>query len=287
MEVTLIDALRGAAIERMEGGVTYRCVPLEAIREAGHRFGTANREAAALGLDEGLVPLRYIKNMGTIGPEGQARLLRSKVVVIGAGGIGGQAAELLVRMGAGALSLVDPDVFDETNLNRQNFACGDVLGMPKVEVVRDRLLEIDQDVEVTAYRLAADAGNLPDLLEGASVVVDALDNLDDRLVLQEACSDADIVMAHGAIAGTSLQATTIFPGEVGLASFMPLGGGSEKTRGIEVETGNPATTPALAAVIQVQEAVSVILGREPALRGKLLYIDLEDWSVEFIELNGS
>lgn len=283
----LVDALRGGAKERVEGETSYMCVPIEAVRAAGSRFGVPDREAAALALDGGLVPLRYLKNMGTIGLEGQARLLRSNAVVIGTGGIGGLAAELLQRMGVGSLTLVDPDIFDETNLNRQNFACGDVMGMPKVEVVLDRLMEIDKDAQVTAHRVAADAGNLPGLLAGASVAVDALDNLDDRLVLQDACAAAGIVMAHGAIAGTSLQATTIYPGDVGLESFVPLSTDGEKTRGIEVETGNPATTPALAAVIQVQEAVRVMTGREAVLRGKLLFIDLEDWTVEFIVLSGS
>jgi molybdopterin/thiamine biosynthesis adenylyltransferase len=286
MEEAVLEALREAAVDRLEGGTTYRCLSMRAIRETALLLGLPGRELAAIGLENGFLPLRYVKNIGTLGLEGQAMLLRSKAVVIGAGGIGGQAAELLVRMGFGTVTLIDPDVFDETNLNRQNFACGDVLGMPKVEVVRDRLMEISHDVEVVAHRLAADRDNLPGLLEGAGVVLDALDNLDDRLLLQEAAAKQGVVMVHGAIAGSSLQVTTIYPGDPGIASFVPPREGSEKTRGIEVETGNPATTPALAAAIQVQEAVKVVLGREAALRGRMLYIDLDDWTFEFIELSG-
>ncbi len=285
MKEAVLEALREAAVDRLEGSTTCSCLSMRAIREIATHLGLPCRELAAIGLENGFVPLRYVKNIGTLGLEGQATLLRSKAVVTGSGGIGGQAAELLVRMGFGAVSLIDPDVFDETNLNRQNFACGDVLGMPKVEVVRDRLLEIDQDVEVTAHRLAADRDNLPGLLEGAGVVIDALDNLDDRLLLQEAAAKQGVVMVHGAIAGSSLQVTTIYPGDPGIASFVPPRVGTEKTRGIEVETGNPATTPALAAAIQVQEAVKALLGRESTLRGKMLYLDLEDWTFEFIELS--
>jgi molybdopterin/thiamine biosynthesis adenylyltransferase len=286
MDEKVLEALKGASTERLEGGVAYRCLALADIHGIARESGRSSRELSALALESGLLPLRYLKNIGTLGLDGQARLLRSMVVVVGAGGIGGQAAELLVRMGIGRLVLIDPDVFDETNLNRQNFACGGVLGMAKVEIVRERLLEINPDVEVTGVRTSAGRENLPGLLEGADVAIDALDSLDDRLLLQEACAGAGVVMVHGAIAGTSLQATTIYPGDRGLAGFAPLAASDGKTRGIEMETGNPATTPAVAAAIQVQEAVQVVLDRGPTLRGRMLYLDLSDWTVDFIELDG-
>jgi molybdopterin/thiamine biosynthesis adenylyltransferase len=254
------------------------------VGELAERFAVTSRDVAVLALENGVVPLRYLKNIGTVGLEGQSRLLRARAVVIGAGGIGGRASELLARMGVGRITLVDPDVFDETNLNRQGFSCEDAIGLPKVDIARDRLNEINCDVEVEMHRLAAGPGNLPDLLSGADVVIDALDNLDDRLALQEACRMRGVVMVHGAIAGTCVQATTVFPGDPGLEALHAPSGGVEKARGIEVETGNPATTPTLAAVIQVQEALKVILGTGETLRRRLLYLDLEDWTFEFIEL---
>lgn len=286
MDDQLEQALREAATQRDEGGVTYSCLSLESIRSLAPRFGLSSHELSAMALDEGFLPLRYVKNIGTMGLEGQARMLRSRVMIAGAGGIGGNAAELLVRAGVGRLALVDPDIFDETNLNRQNFACGDVLGMAKVEVVRDRLLEINHDVEVETHQVAGDKFNLPGLMSGAGVVIDALDSLSDRHVLQEACALSEVVMVHGAIAGSSLQVTTIYPGDPGLTLFAPMtDGGSGKVCGIELETGNPPTTPALAAAIQVQEAVNLIIGRGASLRGRMLYIDTYDWTVEFIDLD--
>ncbi|HEY5502082.1 MAG TPA: hypothetical protein VIJ97_02125, partial [Candidatus Anoxymicrobiaceae bacterium] len=77
---------------------------------------------------------------------------------------------------------------------------------------------------------------------------------------------------------------TIYPGEAGLEGMLPPTDGEGKAQGVEVETGNPATTPVLAAVIQVQEAVKVLVGTGTTLRGKMLYLDLEDWTFEFIEL---
>lgn len=280
----LLEAIRERASARPEGRDVYDCLALEAVASLALRFSVTPRSVSLLALENRVVPLRYLKNIGTVGIEGQARLLGSRVVVIGAGGIGGRASELLTRMGVGMITLVDPDIFDETNLNRQDFSCESAVGRAKVEVVRDRLAEINRDVEVEALRLTAGPGNLPGLLSGADVAIDALDNLDDRLALQEACRLQGVAMVHGAIAGTCLQATTVFPGDRGLEALHIPGKEGEKARGIEVETGNPAATPTLAAAIQVQEALKVILGTGEALRGKLLYLDLEDWAFEFIEL---
>lgn len=287
MDSKTIAALRLSVSRREEAGETRDCLTLGDIAAVATRAGVSTRELSAEALDNGLIPLRYARNVGTLGTDGQAKLLRSAAVIVGAGGIGGHAAEFLARAGVGRLRLVDPDRFEETNLNRQNFACGRVLGKPKVDVVRDMLQEINADVEVDALRTTATGENLPGLLDGADVALDALDSLTDRLVLQEACARAGVPMVHGAIAGNALQATTIFPGDPGLEGFSRGHEVDGKERGVEVETGNPATTPALVAAIQVEEAVKVILGREPGLRGRLLYADTSDWSVEFIELRGS
>ena len=285
MRDKLVAALAEAASQRPEGGRTYDCLALDAIGSLASRFGMSTGELSATALDNGFLPLRYVKNIGTIGLDGQARLLRAVVVVVGAGGIGGFAAEMLARLGVGKLKLVDPDVFDETNLNRQNFSCCDVVGMAKVDVVRDRILEISDDIVIETHRTAANSENLPALIEDASVAIDALDSLTDRFLLQEACARMGVVMVHGAIAGTALQVTTIHPGDPGLTSFAPVPKGEDgKAHGIELETGNPPTTPAISAAIEVEETVKVILGLGTTLRGKMLCLDTLDWSLDFIDL---
>lgn len=280
----LLEALEGAASARQEGRCQYRCLKLEDVSAIADRFGLSTRQVSGFALEHGVVPLRYLKNVGTVGLPGQARLLGSRVLLVGAGGIGGTAAELLARMGVGTILIADPDIYDETNLNRQNFACSSALGRSKVDVTAERLLEINCDVDVIRHKIEAGLHNLPDMLGSIDVAIDALDTIDDRLSLQRACAEAGVVMVHGAIAGTALQVTTVYPGDTGLEGILPSASGEGKTKGIEVETGNPATTPVLAAVIQVQEAVKVLLGTGETLRGKLLYLDLEDWTVEFIEL---
>jgi molybdopterin/thiamine biosynthesis adenylyltransferase len=280
----LLESIRASAVERQEGCELHKCISLRDVSDIAHEHGLETREVSIFALENGFLPLRYVKNVGTIGLDGQAKLLGSRVLLVGAGGIGGTAAELLARMGVGTIIIVDPDVFDETNLNRQNFACSDVIGLAKVDVASDRIMEINCDVQIVRHRMAADSHNLPGLIRGTDAVIDALDNLDDRLALQKACAETGVVMVHGAIAGTALQVTTVFPGDPGLTSFMPTTTGEGKARGVEVETGNPATTPVLSAVIQVQEAIKVILGLGTTLRGKMLYLDLADWAVEFIDL---
>jgi molybdopterin-synthase adenylyltransferase len=280
----LLELLEASAVDRDEGDTHFRCLTMAAVAKAAGEHGLTTREVTVFALEHGLLPYRYVKNVGTVGLAGQARLLGSRALVVGAGGIGGSACELLARMGVGTIVLVDPDTFDETNLNRQNFCCGDVIGQPKVDVVADRLLEINCDVDVIRRRMAADSDTLPSLLSGADVAVDALDSLDDRLTLQKACAAAGVVMVHGAIAGTSLQVTTIYPGDTGLVGFVPAADPGERTRGIEQETGNPSTTPVLSAVFQVEEAIKVILEIGTTLRGRMLYLDMEDWTFEFIDL---
>jgi len=280
----LLESLQEAAAPREEGCEQYRCLTLDDVSAAAARYGLATRQVSAYALERGLAPLRYLKNVGTVGLAGQAKLLESRALLVGAGGIGGTAAELLARMGVGTIVIADPDTYDETNLNRQTFACAGALGRWKVDVTAERLLEINCDVDVVRHPIVAGRNNLPDMLAAVDVVIDALDNIDDRLVLQRACADAGVVMVHGAIAGTALQVATIYPGEAGLEGMLPPATGKGKAQGVEVETGNPATTPVLAAVIQVQEAVKVLTGTGTTLRGKMLYLDLEDWTFEFIEL---
>lgn len=280
----LLRELRSASTACPEGLDTFRCISIETVARLSDEYGMPTGQVSIFALENGLLPLRYARNAGTIGLGGQARLLESKVMVAGAGGIGGNACEMLARMGVGEIVIADPDRFCESNLNRQDFSDERSIGLPKVSVLRERLTEINGDVGLKTHHLALDDDNLPRLLKNVDVALDALDSFEDRLALQRGCRNNGVVLVHGAIAGTCLQATTVYPEDPGVESLFRASAGNRKTRGIEVEVGNPATTPALVAAIQVQEALKVILGDRPALRGRLLYLDLDDWTVEFIEL---
>ena len=222
-------------------------------------------------LASGTVPERYLRNIGTVGIDGQIRLLRAKIAVVGAGGLGGMALELLARQGAGFLRIIDGDTFAVHNLNRQLVATAATLGENKAVAAVGRIAAVNPDTGTEAVPYMLDADNAAALLDGMDVAVDALDNIPSRLVLAAAAREAGIPLVHAAIAGFTGQVATIFPGDRSLERIYRTTAGA--SQGIEAVLGNPAATPALAAALQVQEVVKLITGVGEPLRGKMLYFD--------------
>jgi molybdopterin/thiamine biosynthesis adenylyltransferase len=228
------------------------------------------------------LPWRHSRNMGTVGWQGLAKLMRSTVGVVGLGGLGGYVVEGLARMGVGHLILIDGDVFAEHNLNRQLLSHEANLGRSKAESARERVAMINSAVEVTVHHEFATQDTLPALLRGADVLVDCTDRLPIRFVLQDVAKEMGIPMVHGAIAGYVGQVMTILPGDAGLRALH--GYGDVPERGIEVELGNPAATPMMVAAWEVQETIKVLLGHGELLRGRLLFMDAESGMVEILKL---
>ena len=169
-----VEFMRGASAVR--NGL--RVVPFAACREAARRCGISAREAEAAALRAGLCPSRYERSVGTVGLEGQARLLESCAAVAGCGGLGGWIIEILARAGVGKLILADGDTFGENNLNRQLYAAEENLGEPKAEAAARRVRAVNSAVEVKALNFFLDEENCEAALEGADVVLDALDGLE-------------------------------------------------------------------------------------------------------------
>lgn len=280
---TAID--RAAENAAAPSGEAYRRITLAAVRKLAGDFSCPPKEVEVTALKEGIVPDRYQRSMGTTGgTAGQLRLLQSKAAVIGLGGLGGLTAELLARMGVGELVLVDADTFSESNLNRQLFATEENLGREKALVADNRIKQVNSAVETIIFNTIADEGNIDQILEGCSVALDCLDNLKTRFMLQEACQRLAIPMVHGAIAQFYGQVCTVFPGDAGLeAIYGPYR--ESQNKGVEVELGNPAATPALVAAWQVQEAIKILLDRGELLRNCLLLLDTERCSWEILNMN--
>ena len=257
-------------------------IALDRVRALAGEFDISPREVELTALEARVLPRRYLRSLGTVGWEGQTRLLRSAVAVVGLGGLGGGVVEGLARMGVGRLVMVDGDVFLDHNLNRQVLCSEADLGLLKAQAARARVAQINAAVEVVVHPENATRENLPRLLDGAEVVVDALDRLPSRLLLQEAAQKMDIPMVHGAIAGCFGQVMTIFPGDGGLRALY--GGGSVPQQGIEVQLGCPAATPMMVAAWQVQEVIKILLGQGQPLRHKMLFMDAEAGTVEFLEI---
>ena len=264
-------------------GEKYNSILVNQIKEIAGKFKLPSKEIEILALQDNIIPERYQRNLGVISPLEQIKLLQSKVAIIGAGGLGGTVIELLTRIGIGELIIADKDIIGDSNLNRQILSKETNLEQNKIEAAVKRVKEINSSVEITGHSVFIDSDNIKEIIEGADVAVDALDNLPSRFVLQKACRDLKIPLVHGAIAGFNGQLTTIFPEDKGLELIY--GSNTDlPEHGSEVELGAPTVTPALIASLEAQEVIKILLKRGKLFRNKLLYLDIEDGTVEILNL---
>ncbi len=261
-----------------------RIIDLKSVRFISSKRRIPLREIEISCLEQNIIPIRYIRNIGTIGIEGQLKLLRSTVVVCGAGGLGGTIIELLARQGIGQLVIIDNDKFTENNLNRQIMATEGDLQKSKVKVAAARIKKINSAVTVTAVNKKIDSKNVKKLIKDAGVVIDGLDNLLARRTVADACNKLKIPFVHGAIAGWCGEFMTIFPGDKG---FDALCGSSVKENacGMEAQTGNPTATPAVIAAWEVQETIKIITGIGSPIRNRLIFLDFADGTFDEIVLS--
>ena len=220
---------------------------------------------------------RYERNR-IFSREQQEELSEKKAAVIGCGGLGGYAIEMLARAGVGHIKVCDGDVFDETNLNRQLLCTEAMLGKGKAETAAERIKAVNSAIEAEALCCNLDEESAAEILGGCDVVIDALDSVSAKMLLQKACRQQEIPMVHGAIGGWFGQVTTIFPGNDTLSVIYPEG------TEVSQELGNPSFSPAMTAAMQVSEAIKVILGSEELLMRKMLFIDLLTNDFQVVEV---
>lgn len=206
--------------------------------------------------------------MSMLTDEENSKLRDFKVCIVGCGGLGGNILEMIARLGIGNITVIDGDIFDVTNLNRQTLSTPQNLGKPKSKVARERINNINPDIEIVAHHLELTHNNAIEIFNGHNIIIDAVDNLKTRFIMQDTCRQLDIPLVHGAISGWNGQVTVIMPGD---DTFTKIYG---DTKILENPMGNPSFTPGVIASIQVSEALKVLLNRGEILRDKLLYIDL-------------
>lgn len=153
-----------------------------------------------------------------VGPSGLAKLGKARVILFGVGGVGGWCAEGLVRSGIGHLTIVDPDCVDESNINRQLPATSSTVGLPKVEVLRERLLDINPSCEISAIQKRYEAGTEWGL-EGYDIIIDAIDSLKDKAALILEAS-----AAPGAFFSSMGAACKMDPTKIRVAEFFSVRG---------------------------------------------------------------
>lgn len=148
-----------------------------------------------------------------VGVKGQKRLLASSVLIIGAGGLGSPAALYLAAAGVGHIGLVDGDVVDMSNLQRQIIHTTARVGAPKVESAATAIRALNPDVTVDTYYELVDASNIAGLIEPYDLVIDATDNFAAKFLINDACVLAGKPYIHAGVVGFAGQVMTVIPGE--------------------------------------------------------------------------
>jgi molybdopterin-synthase adenylyltransferase len=280
----LIAAIHGAALAgtRVDGGA-YASLSTARVGELSQAFALSACQIEIAALENGVVPERYARNLSTLTPGEQATLLKTSVAVVGLGGLGGVVVEILARQGIGAVTLIDGDCFEESNLNRQLLCTMDRLGMPKAQAAAERVQRINPSVSTRAHGLFLTADNAPQLLAGSALVVDCLDNLPTRFAVETACRRLNVPLVSAAVAGATGQLTVIFPEDRGLAAIY--GAPSNLSAGgVEAVLGNLPHTVTVMAGLQCAEVVRVVLSKENVLRNRLLVVDLTDLTFAVMRL---
>lgn len=245
--------------------------------------GVPGREVEIAALENGIIPERYTRNMKMLTSGDQLKLLGATVSIVGLGGLGGTVTEMLARLGVGWLKLIDGDIFEDSNLNRQVTSRIANIGMPKADAARKRVLEINSGITVESQRLFLEEANAPALIQGSDVVVDCLDSLYTRLVLEKFAKKMKIPMVSAAVAGGSGHVTVIFPEDPGLQLIY--GDNVDPSmKGAEASLGCLPHAVTLLSSIECSEVIKIILNKGTLSRNQLLVVDLSDNSFETLNL---
>ncbi len=219
--------------------------------------------------------IRYARHfvLPDVGPEGQRKLKEAKVLLVGAGGLGSPAALYLAAAGVGTLGIVDDDLVDLSNLQRQVLHGVSHLGRRKVESARERLGELNPDVSVVAHPLRLTSGNALEILDGYDVVLDGSDNFPTRYLVNDACVLLAKPYVYGAVDRWEGQAS-VFAARGGPCYRClfrePPPAGLVPTC---AEAGVLGVLPGIIGSLQAAEALKLILGVGESLAGRLLIFD--------------
>ena len=265
-------------------GRKIRIISNERAIEISIALGCSIRKVFLEALKLGICPYIYLRNRDIVSIDEQLKLSESTVSVIGAGGLGGYVVMLLARIGIGRLIVVDYDTFDETNLNRQVFSTVSSLGLPKPDETRLAVNLVNPAVEIIPYNEKLDKNNAYEIIKDADVVVDALDNIEDRLVLGRAVKKSGIPMVHGAVVGFDGHVMTIFPEDMDLEKlYVTKNPGEKAPKQMEKILGVPSITPCIIGGLEAMEVIKILLKRGKSLRNKMAYIDLENFRFDLFQ----
>ena len=219
---------------------------------------------------------RYERNIPALSEKECEILLGKRVLVVGCGGLGGHLIDLLARIGVGFLRVVDGDVFEPSNLNRQLLSEVPLLGVSKARAAAARVSRVNPEITVEAVDSFLTEKNARRLLLSCDVVLDGLDNIESRRILAEECQRSGIPYIYGAVNGWVAQAAISMPGDHLVEKLYPEGSVLKNKSVLSF-------TPALCASMQVSLCVKLLTGR-PVETGKLYYFDLLNQEFESIPM---
>jgi molybdopterin/thiamine biosynthesis adenylyltransferase len=228
--------------------------------------------------------VRYSRHLliPEVGSTGQAKLLGSKVLLIGAGGLGSSAALYLAAAGVGTIGLVDFDVVDLSNLQRQVLHTSDRIGEKKVESARKTITALNPDVTVVGHEEMLVAGNVARIIDGYDVILDGTDTFETRYILNDAAVAAGIPVVHASVFRFEGQLTTFVPYEGPCYRCLyPTPPPPELAPGCSV-AGVLGVVPGIMGLLQANEVLKLLLGIGTTLTGRLVLFDALE--TEFTEL---
>jgi len=307
-----VHIARGQLESQVEGRLLDKEAPVLVVCAGGHRSAFAAETLGQLGYtdvvsvvggfnrwkDEGRdwkVPSvlspeqrnRYQRHLllPEVGVEGQQKLLGARVLLLGAGGLGSPAALYLAAAGVGTLGIIDMDVVDESNLQRQILHNMDRIGERKVDSAKKTLTAINPDIDVVTYDMRLDAGNVVELLSQFDVVIDGADNFPSRYLLNDASLKTRTPVVHGSIFRFEGQATVFKPFDGPCYRCMIPEPPPAELAPSCAEAGVLGVLPGIIGSIQALEAIKLILGIGDDLSGRLLAYDSLEQSFRTFKVN--
>jgi molybdopterin/thiamine biosynthesis adenylyltransferase/rhodanese-related sulfurtransferase len=253
-----------ATVVSMSGGFTeWKALGLPSVRPAGLTAEQKRRYSRHLLMPE-------------VGPEGQATLLRSKVLLVGAGGLGSPAALYLAAAGVGTLGIVDFDVVDISNLQRQVLHSTDRVGLKKVVSAEVAIRALNPDVTVVAHDEVLGPASVERLIAGYDVILDGTDTFETRYTLNDAAVVAGIPVVHASVFRFEGQLTTFVPyAGPCYRCLYPTPPPPELAPGCSV-TGVLGVVPGIMGLLQANEVLKILLGIGDTLAGRLVIFDALD-----------
>jgi sulfur-carrier protein adenylyltransferase/sulfurtransferase len=230
--------------------------------------------------------IRYSRHflLPEVGEDGQAKLLQAKVLMVGAGGLGSPSAYYLAAAGVGTIGIIDNDVVDISNLQRQILHANDRVGMPKVDSAKKTLEGLNPDVKVITYQEKLTSENIMEILKDYDLVVDGCDNFPTRYLVNDACVLMKKPNVHGSIFQFEGQSTVFYPGKGPCYRCLYPEPPPPEMAPSCAEAGVLGVLPGLIGVIEALEAIKLILGKGDTLVGRLLHFNTLTMEINTLKL---